>query len=72
MLTNEEVLNIALQQSAYDMGCAPEDFLKSEPVVHVSQNHPLARKYLALPLSCDLASYGSNVVAQAAPEIPIS
>ena len=69
MFTNEEILNIALRQSAYDMNCLPEDFLKSEPVVHVSQNHPLARKYLALPLSCDLASYGSNVVAQAAPEI---
>ncbi len=68
-LTNHDVLAIAMQQSAYDGNCAPEDFCKSENVVTVSREHPLARKYLKLPLSCDLVSYGSNIVAQATPEI---
>ena len=58
-----------VQQSAYDMGCEPEDFLSNENVVGISQKHPLARKYLDLPLSCDLVSYGSNIVAQASEEI---
>ena len=69
MLTNEDIWRIALQQSAYDCGCAPEDFLAGQNVVTISQKHPLARKYLDLPLSCDLVSYGSNIVAQASGEI---
>lgn len=69
MLTNKEIFQIALQQSAYDMGCRPEDFVSRENVVNISGKHPLARKYLPLPLSCDLVSYGSNVVAQASQEI---
>ena len=68
-MTNEDVLKIALQQSAYDMGCSPADFLFEQNVVTISRKHPLARKYLNLPLSCDLVSYGSNIVAQASPEI---
>ena len=69
MLTNKDILQIALQQSAYDMGCEPEDFLSEANVVVISGKHPLARKYLPLPLSCDLVSYGSNIVAQASEEI---
>lgn len=69
MLTNRDILDIALQQSAYDCNCEPGDFLKAENVVTQSQRHPLARKYLELPLSCDLVSYASNIVAQASPEI---
>lgn len=69
MLTNQDIWRIALQQSAYDSNCSPEDFLKPENVVTISQKHPRARAYLDLPLSCDLVSYGSNIVAQASPEI---
>ena len=69
MMTNRDIWRIALQQSAYDSGCQPEDFLKTENVVTISQKHPLARKYLKLPLSCDLVSYGTNIVAQASEEI---
>ena len=68
-MTNEDIWRIALQQSAYDSGCEPEDFLKTENVVTISKKHPLARKYLKLPLSCDLVSYGTNIVAQASEEI---
>ena len=38
-------------------------------MVTLSQEHPLARKYLKFPMSCDLVSYGSNIVAQASEEI---
>ena len=69
MLTNQDIRRIALQQSAYDSNCSPEDFLKTENVVTISQKHPRARAYLDLPLGCDLVSYGSNIVAQASPEI---
>ncbi len=69
MLTNQDIWEIALQQSAYDCNCSPEDFLAEQNVVTVSQKHPLARKYLELPLCCDLVSYGSNIVAQASEKI---
>ena len=62
-MTNGEILQIALNQSAIDAGCAPEDFLKGENVVVLSRNHPDARRYLKLPFECDLVSYGTNIVA---------
>jgi len=63
-MTNVDIQRIALQQSAYDCNCQPEDFLKSENIVTRSAAHPKARKYLSLPFACDLVSYGSNIVAQ--------
>lgn len=68
-MTNEEILKIALQQSAYDCNCAPEDFLADKHVLTISKAHPKARKYLSLPLKCDLVSYGTNIVAQTSPEL---
>lgn len=68
-MTNQEILQIALQQSAYDSNCAPEDFLKTENIVVLSKENSRARKYLSLPLSCDLVSYGNNIVAQAQEEL---
>lgn len=64
MLTNEDIWRIALRQSAYDSNCAPEDFLATQNVMAISRENPLARKYLPLPLACDLVSYGTNIVAQ--------
>lgn len=64
MLTNKEVLEIALAQSAIDYGCAPEDFLAEKGTVTVSRKHPLARKYLPLPFALDMTSYGYCLVAQ--------
>lgn len=63
-MTNEQIWEIALQQSAYDMGCAPEDFFSGKNIVKISKKHPKARKYLPLPFECDMVSYGSNIVAQ--------
>ncbi len=68
-LTNREILHIAMQQSAYDLNCKADAFLSDKNIVNVSKKSPLARKYLDLPLACDLVSYGTNVVAQASEEL---
>lgn len=62
-MTNQELLKIAMQQSAYDCNCNPEDFLKDKNVIVISRDNPNARKYLTLPFECDLVSYGNNIVA---------
>ena len=41
-----------------------EDFLSEQNVVTISKTNPKARKYVPLPLECDLVSYGNNIVAQ--------
>ncbi len=63
MMTNEQIWQIAREQSAWDIGCRPEDFLKNEPVVVALQIGPCARKYFHEPMACDLVCYGGNVVA---------
>ena len=67
-LTNEMIYRFAMEQSAIDANCRPEDFSRTENVIAVSKAHPLARKYLKLPHICNLISYGSNVVATISPE----
>lgn len=64
-MTNKETFEIALQQSAYDCNCKTEDFLSEQNIVTISAANPKARKYIPLPLECDLVSYGNNIVAQA-------
>ena len=59
----QRVLRVAMEQSALDAGCSWEDFLRTENVIVPSQTNPGARKYLELPFSCHLISYGNNVVA---------
>jgi len=66
--TNKDIYRIAMAQSAVDSGCRPEDFLREDNLVVLSRTHPEARKYLRLPHSCDLTSYGSNIVAAVSPE----
>lgn len=63
-MTNQEILQIALQQSAYDCNCNAEDFLSTENKIVLSQKNEKARVYMPLPLECDLVSYGNNIVAQ--------
>ena len=67
-MTNRKILETAMTQSAIDTGCDPEDFEKTENVVVRSVPHPEARRYLKLPFSCDLVSYGNNVVASVGEE----
>ena len=67
-MTQEQIWEIARRQSAVDQGCEAGDFLKSDNVVVLSRADDRARKYLTLPFSCNLVSYGGNVVASVQPE----
>ena len=67
-MTNQEILNIAMAQSAVDLCAEPTDFEKSENVLVTSRENGGARRYLKLPFSCQLVSYGNNVVASVSPE----
>lgn len=66
-MDDRQIWRIALEQSAIDSSCQPEDFLAGEPRVVRSKPDPKARAYLDLPFGCDLTSYGSNVVASVGP-----
>lgn len=67
-VTNTEILETAMRQSAVDMSCGEEDFRRGENRVVLSRAAPDARKYLTLPFYCNLVSYGNNVVASVDPE----
>ena len=66
-MTNQEILKIAMAQSAVDLCAEPLDFEKNENVVVLSRENDGARRYLKLPFSCQLVSYGNNVVASVSP-----
>ena len=66
--TNEKIKQTALQQSAFDANCNPEDFTCGRNVITVSKENADARKYLILPHVCNLISYGDNIVATIADE----
>ena len=68
-MTNPEILEIAIRQSAYDLSASPEDFLKTENVAVISKENENARRYLTLPFACQLVSYGANIVASTSPEL---
>ena len=67
-MTNQKIFKIAMEQSAVDLCAAPIDFEKSENVIVTSRENDGARRYLRLPFSCQLVSYGNNVVASVSPE----
>lgn len=62
-MTNKEILDIAIAQSAIDMNCQPTDFMSMENKLVYSKENPNARRYLKLPFVCNLVSYGNNIVA---------
>ena len=68
-MTNQDVLKIAMEQSAYDCGCNANDFLKTTNVIVPSYKNERARKYLSLPFECNLVSYGNNIVASVSEEL---
>lgn len=62
-MNNKEILQIAMAQSAEDIGCKAEDFTKTENVIckyHMGEN---ARKYIKQPVIGNFVLYGSNTVA---------
>ena len=67
-MTNREILRIAMEQSAQDLCADAGDFERQESVVVISRENAMARRYLKLPFSCQLVSYGSNTVASVSPE----
>ena len=67
-MTNQDILRIAMTQSAADLCAAPDDFEKSENVIVLSRARDDARRYLTLPFSCQLVSYGNNAVASVSPD----
>ena len=67
-MTNQEILKIAMAQSAIDLSADASDFEKSENVVVMSHESDGARRYLKLPFSCQLVSHSNNVVASVSPE----
>lgn len=68
-MTNQDIMDTALRQSAIDSNCAPEDFLEKENKIVFSAANENARRYLVLPFDCDLVSYGNNIVASVRPEL---
>lgn len=68
-MTNTQILQAALQQSARDSSCCAEDFLSPHSKVVLSHKNNDARRYLQLPFSCDLTSYGKGIVASVAPQL---
>ena len=68
-MTWQDILAAARLQSAIDLGCSPEDFTHTDNVIVRSRPDSRARRYLTLPFSCQLVSYGSNVVASVDPAL---
>lgn len=67
--TYNECLAVAMRQSAEDLCCEATDFTKTENIVVISRPNENARRYLTLPFSCQLVSYGNNVVASVSEEL---
>lgn len=63
MFTNQDIIKTAMRQSALDMNCKEEDFLKSENVITPSEIGKSAKKYYKDPIPCNFVSYGNNIVA---------
>ena len=68
-MNNKEILEIAVKQSAEDIGCKPEDFFSGSNTVVPFRLGKNAKKYYKLPVGCNLISYGNNVVAAAGDEL---
>ncbi len=58
-MTNREMMEIAMRQSAEDMGCREEDFKTNRNVVFPLKLGKNSRKYLKKPITCNFVSYGT-------------
>ena len=68
-MTNRDMLEVAMEQSAEDMGCTPDSFRSGENVIVPFRLGANARKYYKLPITCHLVSYGNNIVAAVTDEV---
>lgn len=67
MLTKNEIYRIAKQQSAWELGCTPEELERGG--VYQSCTHPKARAYLKLPFDFQMVSYNNVPTVSAKPEL---
>ncbi len=63
MFSNQDIVRIAMEQSAFDIHCDAGDFLKEENVIVRYEISEQAKKYYKEPTACHLVSYGNNIVA---------
>lgn len=68
-MTNEEILHIAMEQSAEDICCHAADFRTDTNLVVPFQLGENAKRYYKLPIGCNFISYGNNVVAASTEEL---
>lgn len=68
-MTNQDILKTAMEQSAIDLNCSAEDFMSAENKIVISKAHKDARRYLTLPFTCNLVSYGNNIVASVSEDL---
>lgn len=52
-MTNHEMMEIAMRQSAEDMGCREQDFKANKNVVFAFKLGKNACKYLKEPITCN-------------------
>ena len=62
-MDNQDILNIAMEQSAYDLNCKVDDFLSDENVIVPYKRNDNVKKYYEEPIICNMVSYGNNIVA---------
>lgn len=62
-MTNQEIFQIALEQSAKELNCSQEAFLAGDNLITTPGSMEGARKYYKDSFVCHLVSYGSNIVA---------
>lgn len=68
-MTNQEIIETAMRQSAIDLHCHKNDFVMKENKIVYSVDNDKARKYLKLPFECTLVYYGNNIVASVRKDI---
>ncbi|MCR4652262.1 MAG: hypothetical protein K5744_01030 [Eubacterium sp.] len=68
-MNNSEIKEIALKQSAEDIGCRAHDFLSDKNVIVPFCLGKNARKYYKEPIICNFVSYGSNIVVATTKEV---
>ena len=71
VMTNDDIFIIAREQSAEDIGCMSDDFLKNENIIVPLKMGINARKYIRAPITCNLVSYGNNIVAAVSDEVSV-
>lgn len=68
-MNNKDIRRIAMEQSAVDMNCSVQDFMKQGSTVVISKLNSKAKKCYRKKLFCGFAYYGDGLVASVDEEI---